>query len=136
MKKYFLGALITTIVLFALAAGAQAATAGDVVVQIKQGFVAGGKALPAGPYTVHQDLSRQVLTLRGEEPGTSVLLLATTYQESLRERAQVQLTREGNLYYLSEVATQRGVYRVARPHFVQRTAKASDLDRMPPSGSK
>jgi hypothetical protein len=47
MKKYLLGTLITLTGLFALAAGAQAET-GDVVVQIKQDFIAGGKALPAG----------------------------------------------------------------------------------------
>ena len=42
MKKYLLGALITLTGLFTLATGAQAGT-GDVVVHIKQDFVAGGR---------------------------------------------------------------------------------------------
>ncbi len=136
MNKYFLGILITLSVLFALAAGAQAET-GDIVVHIKQGFVAGGKALPAGTYRVYQGLpgAGQVLLLRGDEPGTSVLLVATTRGESLREQPQVKLTRVGDVYYLSEVATERGVYTLALPHMVQRTAKARDLDRMSSSGS-
>jgi hypothetical protein len=53
MKKYLLGTPITLTGLFALGAGAEAET-GDVVVHIKQDFVAGGKALPAGAYKVYQ----------------------------------------------------------------------------------
>jgi hypothetical protein len=136
MKNYFWGAVIMLGGLFALAAGAQAET-GDVVVHIKQDFVAGGKALPAGTYFIQQSISEaiQVLTLRDEQLGTSTLLLPTTHGESRPEQVQVKLTRLGDVYYLSEMATERGVYTLAAPRIVRHTAKASDSGAMSSSGS-
>ena len=61
MKKYLLGALITLTGLFALAAGAQAAT-GDVVVHINQDFVAGGRRFPPG-HTRSYRMSRERVRL-------------------------------------------------------------------------
>jgi hypothetical protein len=136
MKKYLLGALITLTGLFALAAGAQAET-GDVVVHIKQNFVAGGKAFPAGTYKVLQGFpeTAQALILRGDQPGASAFLIPTTHDASLPERLEVKLTRVGDVYYLSEVATELGVYTLAPPQVVTRTAKAKDDGTMSSSGS-
>ena len=136
MKKYLLGALITLTGLFALATGAQAGT-GDVVVHIKQDFVAGGKAFPAGTYKVLQDDTGtgQVLILRGEQPGESAFLVANTHDSSLPKQPEVKLTRVGEVYYLSEVATELGVYTLAEPSVVTRTAKTTDQTTMSPSGS-
>lgn len=136
MKKYFLRAIITLGGLFALATGVQA-DSGDIVVHIQQSFVAGGKALPPGTYKIHQGFpdTFQALVLRGDEPGTPVLLLPATHVESSTERARVKLTRVGDVYYLTEVATERGVFVLPLPDAVKRTAKARDLDRMSSSGS-
>ena len=136
MKKYLLGALITLTGLFALATGAQAGT-GDVVVHIKQDFVAGGKALPAGTYEVLQDATEtgQVLILRGEQPGESAFLVPNTHDSSSPQRLEVKLTRVGDVYYLSEVSTELGVYTLAKPSVVTRTAKTTDQTRMSSSGS-
>ena len=57
MKKYLFSALVTVTGLFALAASAQA-QAGDVAVQIKQDFTAGGKLFLAG-HTRSSDPSRE-----------------------------------------------------------------------------
>jgi hypothetical protein len=136
MKKYLLGALITLTGLFALAAGTQAET-GDVVVHIKQNFVAGGKAFPAGTYKVLQGFpeTAQALILRGDQPGASAFLIPTSHDASLPERLEVKLTRVGDVYYLSEVATELGVYTLAPPQVVTRTAKAKDDGTMSSSGS-
>lgn len=137
MKKYLLGTIITLTCLFALAAGAQAQT-GNVVVHIKQDFIAGGKALPAGTYRVHQGFTEttgQALILRGEEPGKSAFLIPATYDASLPERLHVKLTRVGDVYYLSEVATEFGVYTLHAPGELTRTAKAKDHHTMAASGS-
>lgn len=127
MKKYFLGALITLTGLFALAAGAQAET-GDIVVHIKQSFVAGGKTLPPGTYRVYQGLPGvgRTLLLRGDESGASALLFPTTREDaSGSQQLHVKLARVGDVFYLSEVATARGVFTLALPRLAARTAKAS-----------
>jgi hypothetical protein len=136
MKKYLLGALITLAGLFALVAGAQAET-GDVLVHIKQDFIAGGKAFPAGTYKILQGVpwTAHALILRGEQPGASALLIPTTHDGSSPERLEMKLTRVGEVYYLSEVATDLGVYTLARPQVVTRTAKAKDRGTKSSSGS-
>ena len=136
MKKYLFGTIIMLTGLFALATAAHAGT-GDIVVKINQDFMAGGKAFPAGTYEVIQDSpgTNQTLILRGEQPGESVFLLPTTRDASSVERPEVQLTRVGDVYYLTEVATELGVYTLAPPRVETRTAKATDQDTVSSSGS-
>ena len=134
MKKYLLGALIAFTSLFALAAGAQTQT-GDVVVHIQQDFVAGGKSLPAGTYRILEDLtgSAQALILRGDQ--ASAFLLPTTHYGIAPEERKVKLTRVGDVYYLSEVVTDFGVYTLAPPSSVTRMAKVRNPGRTSSSGS-
>jgi hypothetical protein len=136
MNKYFVGALIMLGSVLALAAGAQAET-GDVTVHLNQAFVAGGKLLPPGNYRILQssDESFPALIVRSEEPGSAVLVLPTTRGDSRLEQPRVKLTRVGDLYYLSEVSTERGVYTIALPRNLSRIAKAGDLQGMSASGS-
>jgi hypothetical protein len=134
MKKYLLGALITLTSLFALAAGAQAQT-GNTVVHINQDFVAGGKSLPAGTYRILEDFtgSGLALILRGDHG--SAFLLPTMHDGIGPEQRQVTLTRVGDMYYLSEVATDYGVYTLAAPSSVTRMAKVRNPGRTSSSGS-
>ena len=136
MKKHLLGALITLIGLFALVAGVRAET-GDVVVHIKQDFIAAGKAFPAGTYRVLQGSPGRVpsLILRGEQPGASAFLSPTIHDASVPDRLEVKLTRVGDVYYLSEVATEFGVYTLHAPGELMRTAKAKDHRTMAALGS-
>jgi hypothetical protein len=136
MKKYLLSALIMLTRLFALATGAQAGT-GDIVVEIKQDFMAGGKAFPAGKYKVIRDFpgTSQALILRGEQPDASAFLIPTTHDGSWSQQPEVKLTRVGGAYYLSEVVTDLGVYTLAAPRVDTRTAKATDQNSMSSSGS-
>ena len=136
MKNYFLGVLVLLGGLFAFAAAAQAET-GDIVVQITEDFVAAGKSLPAGSYRIHHDSmeSSQALLLRSEQPGISVLLLPTARGEWHQERPLVRLTRVGGVYYLSEVATERGVFSLPLPRTATRMEKARIMDGMSASGS-
>jgi hypothetical protein len=137
MKKYFVGTLMMFSILLALAAGAQAES-NDVVVHIRQAFVAGGKALPAGTYRIHQDFSGvgEGLVLSGDA-GASALLLPISHDEALNQGPEVKLMRVGDLYYLSEVTTGRGVYTLALPTIDHNTARTTGLDRTssPSSGS-
>ena len=136
MKKFLLGALITLTGLFALASAAHAQT-GGVVLHINQDFIAGGKALPAGTYRVSQDLSGsgKTLLLRGDQPGALAVLLPITQDAVSSNRLQAKLTRVGDVYYLSQVGTDLGVYTLPAPPIVTRMAKARDLDRTSSAGS-
>ena len=137
MKKYLLSAIIMLTGLFALATGAEAGT-GDIVIKINQDFMAGGKAFPAGTYKVTRDFpgTNQALILRGEQPGESVFLLpAARDTTSSVQRPEVQLTRVGDAYYLTEVATELGVYSLALPRAEARTAKATDQGSASSPGS-
>ena len=136
MKKFLLGALITLTGLFALASAAHAQT-GGVVLHINQDFIAGGKALPGGTYRISQDLSGsgKTLLLRGDQPGALAVLLPITQDAVSSNRLQAKLTRVGDVYYLSQVGTDLGVYTLPAPPIVTRMAKARDLDRTSSAGS-
>jgi len=132
MKKFLLTTFITMAGLFPLAAGAQAET-GTVVVHINQDFVAGGQSLAAGAYTVSEDSAAtgQTLILRGEKG--AVFLIPGTHEQVTPGQLKVKLRRVGDVYYLSEVATDLGVYTFAAPR--ARTAKAKEQDLAEVSGS-
>jgi hypothetical protein len=136
MKKYLFGALVAVTGLIALATGAQAQT-GSIVVHIHQDFIAGNRMFPAGTYKIGQDLSGSapLLVLRGTKPGAASFVLATTLDSSSPQQLKVKLTRLGDVYYLSEVATETGVYTLAPTKYVTRMARATDLSGMPSSGS-
>lgn len=136
MKKYLFSALITLAGLFALAASSRAQT-GDVVVRIEQDFTAGGKAFPAGTYKVLQSSAgtAQTLILRNQESGGSAFLIPTAHDALSSKQPEVKLTRVGDVYYLTEVATELGVYTLSPPRVETRTAKTTDHGVMSPSGS-
>jgi hypothetical protein len=129
MKKFLLGTLI--IGLFALAPGARAET-GDVVVHINQDFIAGGKAFSAGTYKVYQGSPQtgQWLILRCKETGALAYLLPSMHDGAFAGQLEVKLRRTGNMYYLSEVVTDLGVYKLPAPHALTQTAKTKDHDTM------
>ena len=135
MKKFLLGTLITIASLFALSAGARAET--GFAVHINQGFIAGGKAFSAGTYKVYQGSPEtgQWLILRSKETGASVFLLPTTHDGTFLGQFEAKLTRAGNVYYLSEVVTDLGVYTLPAHQALTQTAKKKNHDKMAASES-
>jgi hypothetical protein len=135
MKRFLLSTLIITAGLFTVATGARAQT-GTVVVHIPQDFRAAGKAFPAGTYKVYQDLleTGQTLILRG--PGASVLLLPCTHDGAFAGGTGVKLTRSGDVYYLSEIVTELGVYTFSVPPAPTRMAKTNAQNSKAAGGSK
>jgi uncharacterized protein (DUF736 family) len=133
MKKFLLSTLITIAGLFTMAAGAWAET-GAVVVQINEDFIAGGATLPAGTYKVYlgSPETGQTLTLRGEKG--SVYLIPKTHDPAFSGQLTAKLKRVGEVYYLSEVTTDLGVYTFPAPRSLTRMAKAKDQELKPASG--
>ena len=138
MKNILLGTFVMIAGVVALAAGASAETGGGVMVHINHDFIAVGKALSAGTYKVCQGSSEtegQWLILRSKETGASVFLLPSTHEGVLLGQLQAKLRRSGNSYYLSEVATDLGVYTFPAPHVLAQTAKKIAHGKMAASGS-
>ena len=134
MKKYLLTTLIMIAGLILLSAGAWAET-GSVVVNISQDFVAGGKTLPAGTYTVSQGSPQTDLTLllRGEKD--SVYLIPSTHGQAPSGPLKVKLTLAGDVYYLSEVTTEIAVYTFTAPSAQTHAARLKTQDSKPASGA-
>ena len=123
MKKLLLGTLIMITGLFTVAVSASAQT-GAIVVTIRHDFIAGGERFSAGTYKVSPDSgpSDPKLLLRSE--GRSVYLVPVTQDDAIQGVIHAELTQTGGEYYLSEIATDRGIFRFVTPRNVPRTAKA------------
>ena len=137
MKKFLLGTFVMIAGIVALVPGARAETGGGVMVHINHDFIAGGKALSAGTYKVYQGSPEtgQWLILRSKETGASVFLLPSAHDGAFPGQFEAKLTRAGNVYYLSEVVTDLGVYTLPAPPALTQTAKKKDHDKMAASGS-
>ena len=126
MKKFLLSTFVMVAGLFALASGVRAESNSVVTIHVNQDFIAGGKALSAGTYKVYQGSPEtgQWLILRSKETGASVFLLPRTHDEISPRQFQAKLTRAANdVYYLSEVVTDLGVYTFSAPRALTQTAK-------------
>jgi hypothetical protein len=117
-----------------LAAAAWAQT-GTMSVNIDRDFIAAGKLLPAGKYKVFPS-SVGTLVLRNEETGNSVFLVTGVRTPAvMADQSAVKLTLSGEMYYLSEVKTDLGVYSLVVPRAVTHTAKTMDHTGITASGS-
>lgn len=132
MKRFLLTTLIMLAGLSTLAAKAPAQTS-TIVAHINEDFVAGGKSLPAGTYKVYlgSPAARQPLILLGEK--RSVFLVPSMHNQGVPGQFKVNLTRMGDVYYLSKVATDLGVYTFPAPRALTRAANLNSHDSKPTS---
>jgi hypothetical protein len=133
MKNFLLTTLIMIAGLFTLAAAASAEE--SIVVHINEDFVAGGTTLPAGTYKVYQvsPETGQTLVLRGEK--RSVFLIPSTRDQATSEQPSVRLTLVGDVYHLSEVETNLGVYTFPAPRAQGHTSEVKVRNSEPASGA-
>ena len=98
--------LLKTVLLFggllALAMSLSAETS-LVNVNVPFGFVAGGKMLPAGQYTIGEATSGGYLLIRGNQPNATALVLAVNAGQSTNNHASVTFSRRGSSVVLSTV---------------------------------
>jgi len=118
MKKQYLAVLFTLICLLGLGLSAQAQEQDTVVINVPFEFVAGGKVLPAGKYTVNRVApasgSRE-LEMRSYETRASVFLLPTVFDDVRSDKAQLNFEHLGDTYFLSAIETPIGTYTVDIP---------------------
>jgi hypothetical protein len=113
MKKQHLTAVLTLICLLGLGVGARAEDKPEVV-NVPFEFVAGGKILSGGTYSVSRVSSahdpRLIILIRSREEG--VYLHPVAFDGASGEDAQLNFEHVGDKYFLSKVKTSAGVYTI------------------------
>ena len=126
MKYQFGNALLILTSLFGLVVGASAETRREVTVTIPYQFVAGGRTLPAGTYTVSRlsDDRLTSLSIVSYEQRSGVLVLTNQFENRPGNDAKVSFERVGGMYYLSSIETLDGVYNVTLPRSISVLARS------------
>ena len=137
MKKQYLTVLVALIGLFGLSVGAQAQEEGKVVAKIPYQFVAGGRTLPAGTYTIARISSETLRTLeiRNKETPNDNALLQPIYSDGAVDHAGLTLERVGHTYYLSQVATSAGAFTLPTPKAATTVARVKQHEAISSGGT-
>lgn len=88
--------------LLALAMSLSAETA-LINVNVPFAFVAGGKTMPAGQYTIGEQSNGNFLLIRGTQPNSTALVLAMNAGPSTSSHAGVSFSRRGATAVMSSV---------------------------------
>jgi len=118
MKKQYLTVLFTLICVLGLGLGARAQEEDTVVTKVPFDFVAGGKVLPAGKYTVNRvspTTGSRELEMRSYETRASVFVLPTVFDDVRSDKVQLHFEHLGDTYFLSAVETPIGTYSIDIP---------------------
>jgi hypothetical protein len=72
-------------------------------VKVPFSFVAGGKVMPAGNYTIEQPSNGGVLLIRGNQPNSSAMVLSVNAGPTNLTHAGVTFSRQGAAVVLSSI---------------------------------
>jgi hypothetical protein len=111
VKKYSMLA-VALILALGLGTRASAQEEGRIVVTVPFEFIAGGKVLPAGKYTVSRASSDGNSSLSIAGNGESAFVLPVVFDDVPVENVQLSFEHVGGAYLLSEVKTQLGTYSI------------------------
>ena len=128
MKKSYLSIALTLTCLLGLGISARAQDASGVVVKVPFEFVAGGKTLPAGTYSVGR-LSPGIhppLIIDSKDNGAFALVLPIVPDGDSAGRTELSFERAGGKYFLSKVETPGGIYAFRTPRAMTQVAQMKD----------
>ncbi len=137
MKTSYFAAVLTMTCLLGFGISAHAQDAGGVVVNVPFEFVAGGKTLPAGTYSVGR-LSPGIhpsLIIDSKDNGPFALVLPIVRGGDSAGRTELSFERAGGRYFLSKVETPAGVYTILTARALTRLAQMNDHGVTPSSGN-
>lgn len=134
MKKSYLTVVLTLTCLLGLGISACAQNASHIVVNVPFEFVARGKTLPAGTYSVARvSPDSPLLNIRGYDGGS--FLLPFVSDGSTVGQAKLSFEHVGGTYFLSEVQTPAGVYTIETPRAITKLAQMKDHGTVASSGN-
>ena len=128
MKKSLFTMVLTMTCLLGLGISAHAQDASAVVVTVPFEFVAGGKTLPAGTYSVGR-LSPGIhpsLIIDSKDNGAFALVLPIVPSGDSAGRTDLSFERVGAKYFLSKVETPAGVYTLLTTRAMTKLAHMND----------
>ena len=137
MKQQWVDVLLIITSLFGLAAGAKAETHRQTIVNIPFEFVAAGRTLPAGTYTVSRlsDDPRAGLSIVSDEQRSGVLVLASHFENRPADDTKIRLEHVGGMYFLRTIETLDGVYTLPLPPSSFLMTKSAHADGMSAAGT-
>lgn len=114
MKKHYLKIMLALAGFAGLSGAAKAQAHPGIVVNLPFEFVASGKTLPAGTYTVTRlsDEKSDELILSSRENHVSILVHATEVESVNSDKASVKFERVGETRFLTKIATSDAVYTI------------------------
>jgi hypothetical protein len=132
VKKYFMFVL-AMIVFAGLGATAHAEEEGSIIAQIPFEFVAAGKTLPAGTYTVSRGSSGSELLISSRDNG--VFVIPVVLDSTPVDNPLVTFDKVSDTYLLREVTTPLGTFIIDTQREESKLTQAKQHDGMTSSGS-
>jgi hypothetical protein len=114
MKTIYVRFFSAFVALAALAVATRAQAVDKLVVNIPHDFVAAGKTLPAGTYTINRinDFNNTELSLTSFENKDGVLLISSEVAPTREDKPALTFNHVGNQYFLSRIETLEHVFTI------------------------
>jgi hypothetical protein len=137
MKKHYASILLTVICFLGLGVGAKGQSQREVVMTVPYEFVAGGKTLPAGTYTVSRVSQDRFggLIISSYENRSSVFLMPNGFESYPADNVKVSFQQIGDLHFLSKIETANGAYNIPVPRSATMVAGVKQHGDMSASGT-
>lgn len=135
MKKSYLTVALTLTCLLGLGISARAQDASNIVVNVPFEFVAGGKTLSAGTYSVGSVFPESDLTLIIRSLDKGEFLLPVDFAGASGGQAKLSFEHIGHTYFLSKVQTPAGVYTIGTRRAMTKLAQMKDHGTVASSGN-
>src|SRR5271154_4321842 len=135
MKKLSYARILVAIVgLLGMGMAAHAEVRGEIVVTLPFDFVAGGKTLPAGTYTVSTftDDKYDGLLLNNYDARASVFVRANEIHDAASDKPEVSFEQAGDQHFLSTIRTVHDIYNipVSRSALMEAAERAKTKDML------
>jgi hypothetical protein len=137
MKKSFASILLTLIGVLGLGVAAQAQIRSEIVVTLPFAFVASGKTLPAGTYTLQpvSDDNADGLVLNNYENHVSVIVHPIEIEKASGKESNLSFKQVGEQRFLGRIQTTSTVYNLSMPHAEMLLAAAPSQESSPSGNS-
>jgi hypothetical protein len=135
MKKSYLTIVLTLTSLLGFGISAHAQDASGVTVKVPFEFIAGGRVMPAGTYSINRVSSDARSGLIIHSYGNSGVLLPMAIDDAVAGKAQFTFEHVGDRYFLSKVDTPAGIYTIETPRAITRLAQSMDHGTQSSSGN-